>query len=263
MNRTLVLCADDFGLSNGINSAVLNLIDRGRLSATSCMTTMPAWTLEAATELLARRERAALGFHFNLTEGERAIPLERLMLASVTGRLDLTGIQRTLDEQLDSFERLTQRSPDFVDGHQHVQMFPGIRRLILQTIQQRYRQQPPWIRVSTPALGGHDAGFKALVLRLMGTGFERVRREYGIAGSSCFAGLYSLSPDAGFDRMMHHWLQTLPDGALIMCHPGQTDGASPLAQARQREYEWLASDGFAEALEKGGRSLSSRPLLSP
>lgn len=153
MNRTLVLCADDFGLSTGINSAILELIDRGHLSATSCMTTLPAWTPDAAAALLARQERAALGVHFNLTEGDQAIPLGQLMLQSLSGQLDLAGIQQALERQLDRFEQLTGRAPDFVDGHQHVQIFPGIRRLVLSTIRQRYPQQRPWIRVSNPALG--------------------------------------------------------------------------------------------------------------
>jgi len=261
MNRTLVLCADDFGLSAGINSAILELIDRGRLSATSCMTTMPAWTEESARSLLARQERAALGLHFNLTEGEPAIPLGRLMLQSLSGQLDLTRIQQVLEQQLERFEQLTGRAPDFIDGHQHVQMFPGIRQRVLRTIRQRYPRQRPWIRVSTPALSGHDARFKALIVRLMGVGFERRRRQYEIAGSGHFAGLYSLTPDAGFERMLQHWLDQLPEGALIMCHPGKTDGSSPLARARQQEYDWLASDAFIAALTKSKRSLSPCPAL--
>lgn len=261
MNRTLVLCADDFGLCAGINEAILELIDGGRLSATSCMTTMPAWTPDAAAALLARQDRAALGVHFNLTEGDQAIPLGRLMLQSLTGRLDRGRIQQELEHQLDRFEQLTGRAPDFVDGHQHVQIFPGIRRLVLSTIRQRYPQQRPWIRVSNPAPRGHDAAFKALVLRLMGLGFDRLRRQQKIAGNRCFAGLYSLRPEAGFDRMMQHWLHSLPEGALIMCHPGKTAAASALAQARQREYDWLASDAFGAALAESNRSLASRPAL--
>lgn len=140
-------------------------------------------------------------------------------------------------------------------------MFPGIRQQVLRSIRQRYPHQRPWIRVSLPALGGHDAGFKALVLRLMGVGFERRRRQYEIAGSRRFAGLYSLTPDAGFERMLQHWLDQLPEGALIMCHPGRTEGSTPLARARQQEYDWLASDAFIAALAKSKRSLSPRPAL--
>jgi predicted glycoside hydrolase/deacetylase ChbG (UPF0249 family) len=261
MTRSLVLCADDFGLTDGINRAIVELIDLGRLSATSCMTTMPAWTEDAAAALVARHDRAALGLHFNLTEGDTAMPLGKLMQQSLLGKLDTDWVQRALNQQLDRFEALTGLPPDFIDGHQHIQMFPGIRTIVLQTLQQRYQRQRPWIRVSNPAIGGHDAGFKAVVLRLMGLGFERQRRQHAVAGNRSFAGMYSLQSDAGFERMLQHWLQTLPEGALIMCHPGHTDGQSGLACARQQEYDWLASDAFSEALQQSHRSLTLIPAL--
>lgn len=261
MTRSLTLCADDFGLTDGINRAIVELIELGRLSATSCMTTMPAWTEGAAAALVARHDCAALGLHFNLTEGDTAMPLGKLMQQSLLGKVDTDWVQRALNRQLDRFEALTGLPPDFIDGHQHIQMFPGIRTIVLQTLQQRYQRQRPWIRVSNPAIGGHDAGFKAVVLRLMGLGFERQRRQHSVAGNQCFAGMYSLQPDAGFERMLQHWLQTLPEGALIMCHPGHTDGQSSLARARQQEYEWLASDAFGAALQQSQRSLTVMPAL--
>lgn len=124
MTRSLVLCADDFGLTDGINRAILELIDLGRLSATSCMTTMPAWTENAAAALVERHDRAALGLHFNLTEGDNAIPLGKLMQQSLLGQLDTDRVQQAFNQQLDRFEALAELPPDFVDGHQHIQMFP-------------------------------------------------------------------------------------------------------------------------------------------
>jgi predicted glycoside hydrolase/deacetylase ChbG (UPF0249 family) len=61
--------------------------------------------------------------------------------------------------------------------------------------------------------------------------------------------------------MLQHWLKTLPEGALIMCHPGHTDGQSGLARARQQEYDWLASDVFSAALQQSQRSLTVMPAL--
>lgn len=261
MTRSVVLCADDFGLSEGINRAILELIDLGRLSATSCMTTMPAWTTAAAADLLARHDQAALGLHFNLTEGDTAIPLGQLMHQSLTGRIDPESVRTALEQQLDRFEEVLGHIPDFVDGHQHVQMFPGIRQVLLATLAHRYSENRPWVRVSTPALHGHDARFKALILNMMGLGFDRARRHYGIAGNRNFAGMYSLQPQAGFGEMLYHWLEVLPDGALIMCHPGYTDGHSLLAKARQEEHAWLAGDTFAEQFNHQQRKLSTLPDL--
>ncbi|MBA4503641.1 ChbG/HpnK family deacetylase [Marinobacterium marinum] len=261
MNRSLVLCADDFGLSDDINRAILELVRQGRLSATSCMSLMPAWTADAAAQLRELETQAALGVHFNLTEGEQAIPLGKLMQLSLCGRIDTNRVQSSLEQQLDRFEHLAGRTPDFVDGHQHIQMFPGIRRIVLTTLVRRYGADHPWLRVSTPALQGHDARFKALVLRLMGTGFNAQRHRYGVRGNRDFAGMYSLRPDAGFDRMMRHWLDTLPDGALIMCHPGYASSHSALARARDAERAWLAGPRFAAALRDSGRLLVKQPRL--
>ncbi len=261
MTGSLVICADDFGLSDGINRAILELIGQGRLSATSCMTNMPAWTTDAAARLLELEARAALGLHFNLTEGDGAVPLGKLMQQSLSGRIERSVIGAELERQLDSFEQQLGRTPDFVDGHQHVQMFPGIRQAVLETLARRYGNQCPWVRVSTPALRGHDARFKALVLRIMGLGFDRLRHRHGIAGNRDFAGMYSLQPQAGFGRMMQHWLETLPDGALIMCHPGYTSGQTSLGQAREAERAWLSGDAFAMLLQRCQRRLSPTPRL--
>ena len=38
-----VLCADDFALSPGVSRGIIDLIARGRLSATGCMTVSPFW----------------------------------------------------------------------------------------------------------------------------------------------------------------------------------------------------------------------------
>ena len=54
--RGIVICADDFGLSAGIDAAVIDLIGNGRLSATSVMVAGPDAAVSAAA-LLARRDR--------------------------------------------------------------------------------------------------------------------------------------------------------------------------------------------------------------
>ena len=48
MTKTpFILCADDYGLAPGVGRAIRNLIERGRLSATSCMTAGRFWPEEA------------------------------------------------------------------------------------------------------------------------------------------------------------------------------------------------------------------------
>jgi len=42
----IVLCADDYGIAPGVGRAIRDLLDRGRLSATSCMVVSPDFAAE-------------------------------------------------------------------------------------------------------------------------------------------------------------------------------------------------------------------------
>ncbi len=51
---------------------------------------------------------------------------------------------------------------------------------------------------------------------------------------------------------MAGFLNGLPDGGLVMCHPGYVDDTlialDPLTDQRKTEYDYLASDAFAVRL---------------
>ena len=51
--RNVILCADDFGLADGVSQGIVELAQMGRLSATGAMTNMPGWRRAAGEE---RRE---------------------------------------------------------------------------------------------------------------------------------------------------------------------------------------------------------------
>jgi chitin disaccharide deacetylase len=277
MSRTMVLCADDFGMSDGINRAILELIARGRLSAVSCMTGLATWSA-AARALTDLRGRAAVGLHFTLTAGPEAWTLSELMRASLLRRLSVPTVAAALERQLDAFEQAMGRAPDFVDGHEHVQSFPQVRDALAGVLAGRYPDwrpdwrpdrrpgrrpgRRPWVRVPRPRLGGHDAPLKAAVLRAIGAGFDATLRRAGLPRTRAFAGLYSLGPRADFPRLMAAWLRDSPDGALIMCHPGCGADEAPLARVREAERAYLAGPGFADALAAADVRLATRPALA-
>lgn len=261
--KPVVLCADDFGMSTGINRAILNLCHNGRLSAVSCMTDMPCWQQDAPA-LLELRGPVSVGLHFNLTEGSESKKLPQLMQQALTGRIDKAWVSTKLRQQLDAFAATTGSIPDFIDGHQHVHIFPGIRDVLLDTLHTRYSGALPWIRQVRPELSGHDARLKAIILQLMGRGFVPATGRYpGLQLSAAFAGLYSLQPDADFAALLEGWLNQLPAGGLIMCHPGDTDPASTsgMALTRRKELTYLASDAFANLLQRCQVQLSPQPAL--
>ncbi len=259
--KSIVLCADDYGLTASISEGILSLVEQRRLSAVSCMTCLPDWK-HFAPLLKSFTDQTAIGLHFNLTESDTALPLGQLMLKSLSGGLDVEWIQDTLDKQLDDFEDQLGQAPDFIDGHQHVHIFPSIRQILFKTVRQRYPNHPIWLRRVNPALTGHDALLKAIVLHLMGLGWEQQASLHQCKLTQHFAGLYSLRPDANFASLLQSWMVKLPKGGLIMCHPGaKVVNAVGMMLTRQNEYDYLASDVFLETLNKHAITLTKTPAF--
>ena len=74
--RRIWLCADDYGMSPGVNSAIRDLIARGRLNATSVMVTAPSLHRSEAIALKvlnSAASRVAIGLHVTLTAPYRPL----------------------------------------------------------------------------------------------------------------------------------------------------------------------------------------------
>src|SRR5713101_6008334 len=155
----ITVCADDFGLTPGICAGILACLERGRISATSCMTVRPAWR-DWARALRPFGAAADIGLHFTLTDHEpagpapilaphgRLPPLSRLLRLSLSRRLPRDEIRDQLSRQLDAFEERFNSPPAHVDGHHHVQQLPGVREIVVATLRHRYPANAPYIRVS-------------------------------------------------------------------------------------------------------------------
>jgi predicted glycoside hydrolase/deacetylase ChbG (UPF0249 family) len=265
--RRIRLCADDYGISPGVNRAILDLIERERINATSVMVAGPAAgrddvaALEAA---VARNPHCAIGLHVTLTapfhpltlhyrplDGGLFPPLSKMLRASLLRRLEPEMILDEVTAQIAAFAERFGRAPDYVDGHQHVQIFPQVRGAFLSAVRnaapgawvrQCGRRQPLARRLGSP---------KALLLDILSAGFRRHAARAGIRFNPAFAGAYDFKkPD--FAALMQEFLNGSPDGGLIMCHPGFVDDTlialDPLTDQREREYEFLAGDSFGDML---------------
>src|SRR5882757_2165457 len=153
--RRIWLCADDYGLSPGVNRAIRDLIERGRLNATSVMVVGPAIGRDEISTLrtaATNSPRCSIGLHVTLTAPFRPLtmhfqPLDggmfptfpKLLRAGLLRRLDPEIIHAELMVQLAAFNEMFGRAPDFVDGHQHAQLFPQVRDAFLAAV----KKQPP------------------------------------------------------------------------------------------------------------------------
>lgn len=112
--RFLIVNADDFGASDGVNRGIVEGHERGIVTSTSLMTTGAA-SAEAAA-LAAEHPRLAVGLHWDLDgEGEPWLDHD-----------DVVAVRAELEAQLRRFQELTGRAPTHVDSHHHVHREPAI-----------------------------------------------------------------------------------------------------------------------------------------
>lgn len=270
--RRITLCADDYGISEGVNRGIRELIERQRLNATSMMVVGPAATREEA-EALSRvvTDGCETGLHVTLTapfspltmhfrplDGGMFWPLGRVLRTALLRRIDSEFVYAEVMAQIARFRELVGAPPAYLDGHQHVQLFPGIREGFIRAV--RDAAPGAWVRQCGRTHASHRFNNpKALLLDALSAAFRKRCAENGLRTNPAFAGAYDFRARPDFGSLMRDFLATLPDGALVMCHPGFVDetlrALDPLTDQREREYAYLAGDDFPRLLDELGISL--------
>lgn len=258
MNGSFVLCADDFAMTEGVSRSILELLAAGKLSATGAMTNRPHWP-RLAPELARFAGRADLGLHLNLTCGEPLAAMPSLAPSGVLpalGELSRRALRRQavraeiaaeVERQLDAFERAMGRAPDFVDGHQHVHVLPGVRRAVLDALVRRYPRGSVYLRDpsdSVVAIRARSVAVgKALVIAGLAIGLRRAARQRGIPLNQGFSGVAPFDPARDFTADLLRFLQRPGRRHLVMCHPGHVDAElaalDPVVATRPVEHRAL------------------------
>lgn len=256
----IALCADDFGIAPGVSEAIATLAARGRLSAISCMTDGVAWRAEAP-RLRDLPPAIELGVHITLTGPSRS--LGALAGAAFLGRLDIAAATRDIEWQLDSFETMLGRRPDFIDGHLHVHELPILRDLVA-AIWQRRLGEAVWIRNTASPMGRvlarPVARLRASVLAVLGHQARRRWQRVGARTNADFAGVRDFDERLPYRALMQLFLRNARPGLLVMCHPGEPDAVlaaeDPVVAPRAEEFAYLASAMFEEDLAAAGAWLA-------
>jgi chitin disaccharide deacetylase len=258
-SRVLALCADDFGLSAPISTAITDLVQHHRLSSVSCITNAENFATAAAS-LYPHLEQVEVGLHFNLTEGQPLSPalaahwpelpsVGRLILRAHMGAIPHAAIQHELEAQWQAFHTAFGKEPDFIDGHLHIHDLPIIRELVLEKA--RAQHNIPWVR-NTGNIAGSEYNFKRIMIELTGgRALQWKMRELKLFSNSVLIGVYNFDV-VDYRALMQGWLQQLPEkGGLILCHPGHippTEVTLSHGSARATEYRYFASDEFLQDL---------------
>ncbi len=261
------LCADDFALSPGVTKGILEALAARRLSATCAMTTQEGWP-EAARAFRELAPDADLGLHFNLTLGAPLAEMKRfapggafpsmnsIVPAAWRGALPRAEIRDEMRRQLDAFEAARGAPPDFVDGHQHVHVLPGIADDLIAELSARGLAGKCWLRDSADRpkrifTRARHWG-KALTVAGLARGFRRKARAAGFATNDGFAGFSDFDAKADYGADFATYLDAPGERHLVMCHPGHVDAElarlDPVTLSREAELAFLLSERFAELL---------------
>jgi predicted glycoside hydrolase/deacetylase ChbG (UPF0249 family) len=114
VNRYLIVNADDFGASTGVNRGILESHTRGVVTSTSLMVTGRA--VGEAIAMSRDHPALAIGLHWDVWgEDERDFDID-----------NHAAVRDEFRRQLDEFHRLLGRLPTHVDSHRHAHREPGL-----------------------------------------------------------------------------------------------------------------------------------------
>jgi chitin disaccharide deacetylase len=217
--RYLIVNADDFGRSVGVNQGIIEGHEHGIVTSASLMVRWPA-AAEAAS-YGRQREVLSLGLHVDLGEwifrdGEWA-PLYEVVAAH-----DAAAVSEEVCSQLAAFRRLVDREPTHIDSHQHFHLKEPVRSVVSKHAR---------------ALG--------VPLRHFSSNIRYCGRFYGQTAEG------APLPNATDVEALLAILRSLPEGATeLVCHPGKADDLETMYRSeRALEVKTLCDPRVRAAIQ--------------
>ena len=226
-DRYVIVNADDFGLTHGINRGIIEAHEHGVLTSASLMV---RGTAAAAAAQYAREHPAlSVGLHFDAAEWVYANG-EWVAKYEVVDASDAEAVRSELRRQLACFSESLGRHPSHLDSHQHVHLSEPARSALTHA--------------------AHDLG---VPLRSCDPRLGYCGSFYGQTGEG------EPYPAGISEDALIRIIETLPTGwTEIGTHPGYADGLdSVYAAEREQELRVLCNRGVRAALEKAGVRLCS------
>lgn len=243
--------ADDFGLTSGVNRAIVELHQAGVLTSTTLMAKAAA--TEGAVALARAHSSLGVGCHIVLVDGEPALPprelptlvdsstgqfqptLGKFLARLFTGRIRPAEIEAEAAAQIALLQERGLRLTH-IDTHKHTHVFPQVLGPVLRAAKAagiravRNPFEPEWAVRATPRHSSLRAA-EVFALRHMGPYFRRAIASQDIVatdGTIAVVGTGTLDGAA-----LRSLLQHLPAGTWeLVTHPGYND--ADLAKVRTR-----------------------------
>jgi hopanoid biosynthesis associated protein HpnK len=247
----LIINADDFGLTAGVNRAILELHQAGVLTSATLMAKAAA--TEEAIELARSTPSLGVGCHVVLVDGEPVLPARELptLVDQRTGRFHptlgpflprlLSGRIRRSEIEAEAGAQISRLKAKgvaltHIDTHKHAHMFPQVLRPVLRAAGAagiravRNPFEPAWSLRATPGAPWLRRT-EVILLRLLEPAFRRIVAEEGFATTDGAIGVLATGTlDA---TTVASLLRNMPGGTWeLVSHPGYND--AELARAHTR-----------------------------
>lgn len=252
----LLINADDFGLTPGVNRSVVELHRAGVLSSATLMATGAFF--EDAVALARATPTLEVGCHVQLVDGVPALApgairslcpdgqslrpsLARFAADLYLGRIRADEMEAEATAQIQRVQAAGLRV-SHVDTHKHTHLFPRVLRALLRAARAcgvaaiRNPFEPEWSVRATRAASGLRR-MEVAVLNTRRRAFLRLIRESGLATTAGAIGVLATgTPDV--PGALRDLLAALPrDGESweLVCHPGYPDAELARVRTRLRE----------------------------
>lgn len=234
----VIINADDFGLTPGVNRGVLSCFREGVLTSTTMLVNLRFF--EDAVAIARENPDLPVGIHLSLLWGRpisaaSAVPtlvesdgcfsrgLGRLARRYFLGRLSMDEVQREFRAQIRKFLDAGLQ-PTHFDTHKHVHSLPGIRRALI-AVAEEFGIRKLRIPLENGVGGGRPSLVTAIernVVRFLCRDSRAELERAGFKTTDNFVGIDHMEQlDA---RALSEILRNLPDGVTeLMCHPGYAD----------------------------------------
>ncbi|PYE44561.1 carbohydrate deacetylase [Paenibacillus barcinonensis] len=248
--KHLIINADDFGLSPGVNQGIVEAYQAGGISSTTLMVNMPGFS--DAIRLARLHSELGVGLHFNLTYGRPVSDVRHVPSLvqkdgcfhpiSETGSRELREIEIELLAQWERFIA-SGLYPTHLDAHHHLhQVFPDVYKAMAQLA---IKENIPMRRLQQPH---HWSGDPAL----LPTTVDQVLLD-------------TYEAENGLQKLLGY-LHNLPQGSTeIMCHPGYVDeplqAMSKLTSQRESELAVFGNLAVSRTIQALGIRLIHYGLL--
>jgi chitin disaccharide deacetylase len=287
--RRLIVNADDFGFTSGVNRAIVEAHSHGIVTSSTLMANGPAFT--EAVKLVKRNPRLGVGCHVVLIDGEPLLDREKIPSLTHSRRFRdslksfaARALSRRIDEEEIFAEVAAQIrklqasaiSVSHVDTHKHTHLFPRILRPVLRAAREcgvRAVRNPFGPRLpmrSSQLMRRPSLWTRYAQLRILGGFANNFRSTVAHEGFVTTDGTLGIEVTGTLDETLFHAIaESIPEGTWeFACHPGYNDADlqnanTRLRESRETELRVLTLPAAHEILEqKGIQLISYRDLVA-